>query len=260
MLQKTISQDYMKAVLAFLFLFFNINQPFAQQVDMLVKEAHTLELHMNEQGALEKFKDALVLKQNDVYLLSKCSELFSRIGARFIDASLRDSYYSTAKVYAEKALKIDPKSDMANVAMAIVLGKSSLTKSGKEKIKSAKMIKTCAETALRTNPSNFVAWHILGRWHYEVSNVGAFERMAAKVFFGSIPEGSFADAIRYLEKARTLNPKFLLNYLELAKAYHKNGNDKKAIELLSTMIKLPNTTLDDAALKVQAKQFIQKWN
>lgn len=242
-----------------LFLFFS-PVIIAQQYEQLIRDGNTLDLQLNEKAALEKFKQAVVLRPNDVYALSKCSELFSRIGARFSDESLRDNYYATAMAYAEKALIISPASDMANVSMAIALGKSSLTKSGKDKIKYAKRIKVCIETALKTNPNNYVAWHILARWEYEVTNISSFERMAAKVFYGAVPQGSFANAIMYFEKAKTLNPKFILNYLEMAKAYHKNDNDKKAIEYLQLILKLPTATQDDPLYKKQATELIKKWS
>lgn len=248
----------MRLLIFFTLLFVGLNLS-AQQYEKLIQEGNALDLQLKEKEALEKFKQAVVLRPNDVYALSKCSELFSRIGARFADADTRDNYYSTAITYAEKALKIQPTSDMANVAMAIAMGKFSLTKSGKDKIKYAKQIKICVDIALKTNPANYVAWHILGRWEYEVANVSSFERIAAKVFFGSVPQGSFANAIMYFEKAKTLNPKFILNYLEMAKAYHKNDNSEKAIEYLQLIIKLPIATQDDPIYKQQAQDLLKKW-
>ena len=70
----------------------------------------------------------------------------------------------------------------------------------------------------------------------------AFERGIAKVFLGGVPLGSLKNSIAAYEKARTLNPNFALNYLELARAYHKDNNTTKAISLLKIVLTLPIQT------------------
>ena len=79
---------------------------------------------------------------NNIYALNKCSELCSRIGQREVNnPKLRSEYYQAAKIYAETALKIDPKNSEANCVMAIALGRSSMSKSGRDKIENAKEVK-----------------------------------------------------------------------------------------------------------------------
>ncbi|MCP9752045.1 M48 family metallopeptidase [Ferruginibacter sp. HRS2-29] len=231
----------------------------AQDAAALLKEADRLELVPNETAAFNKFKEVLVVQPGNMQALTKCSELCSRIGSREKIAANRDIYFAAALSYANKALLIDAKNDRANVCRAMALGKSSLTKSGKEKIKSAKEIKRHLDVALATNPSNYLAWHILGRWNYELSNVSGVEKAAAKVFFGGIPQGSLKDAIMYFEKARTLSPHFILNNIELAKAYHKNDEDTKAIALLKAVQGFPNVTEDDAKHKADALKMIKDY-
>ena len=72
----------------------------------------------------------------------------------------------------------------------------------------------------------------MGKWNYEVSNLSAFEKAAVKIIYGGLPAASLNNSIMYYEKAKSLAPLFTLNYLELAKAYHKNDDDTKAISLL----------------------------
>jgi predicted Zn-dependent protease len=231
----------------------------SQDVAALLKEADRLEAVPNEIAAFNKFKEVLVAQPNNMHALTKCSELCSRIGSREKSSTNRDTYFAAALAYANKAILVDPKSDKANVARAMALGKSSMTKSGKEKIRSAKEIKKHLDVALATNPSNYVAWHILGRWNYELSNVSGVEKAAAKVFFGGVPQGSLKDAIMYFEKARTLSPHFILNNIELAKAYHKNNEDAKAIALLKAVQAFPISTEDDAKHKVDALKLIKEY-
>lgn len=123
----------------------------------------------------------------------------------------------------------------------------------------AKDVKYYAETAIRLDPANFRAYHILGRWNYEVSNLSFAEKSLARIFYGKLPSASLQEAIRDFEKSRALNPGFILNYLELARSYHRMDEDKKAIDNLRIVLTLPNLMYDDARAKLQARQLITEW-
>ncbi|MEO6583363.1 MAG: hypothetical protein ABIO05_03515 [Ferruginibacter sp.] len=248
----------MKFFLILSFIFSSLYLP-AQQAAALIKEAEKLEQLPDEKGAFQKFKLALKAEPNNLVALAKCSELCSRIGNRQADHKVRDSYYDAAVLYAKKALQLYPQNDEANVAMGIAVGRTSLTKSGKEKIAAAKEIKQYAETALKYNPKNFKAWHILGKWNYEVSSLNMMERAATAVFYGGLPAASFQNSITAYEKARSYNSAFLLNYLELAKAYRKNNEKQKGISLLKAVATLPVQTEDDPRIKNEAAGLLKSW-
>ena len=249
----------MKMLLLLLFPFFSALQIVAQDVNALIKEADRLEALPNEAAALNKFKEAIKIEPSNIHALSKASELCSRIGSRETNPQKRDEWFNLAMGYATLAIKANPLSDQANVSMAMILGKSTLTKSGKEKLKNARVIKKHLDIALKTNPNNYLAWHILGRWNYELSNVSSIEKAGAKVFYGGVPEGTLKNAIEYFEKARAFQPYFILNYLSLANAYYKDGQTHKAIGLLKALQAFPVKTEDDTKHKQDALKLIKKW-
>lgn len=232
----------------------------AQDVHALIKQAEKQESIPNEKAAFNTFKVVLKYDPTNLHALTKCSELCSRIGARQTDTQVRDSYYQAAIMYARNALKQHPGSDEAHVAMGIAIGRTSLVKNGKEKIAAAKEIKHYAETALKINPRNFKAWHIIGKWNYEVSNLNLVERAATKVFYGGLPDASLKNSIMAYEKARSLNGSFLLNYLELSKAYKRNGDKQKALSLLKTLMGLTVQTEDDPRIKSEATALLKEWS
>ena len=249
----------MKLFLILPLIFFSLFPCFSQDINAIVKEADRLEDIPNEMAALEKFKEALKIQPAHVHALAKSSELCSRTGSREANAANRDSWFKAALAYAGKAIAVAPLNDQANVSMAMILGKSTLTKSGKEKLKNARVIKKHLETALKTNPNNYLAWHILGRWNYEISNVSAVERAGAKIFYGGVPGGTIKNAIMYFEKSRSLMPQFILNYISLANAYHRDGQVNKAVALLKTVQSIPLNTEDDAKHKADALRMIKAW-
>ncbi len=246
----------------FLFLIISLFFGFAataQDANSMLAEASKIEMLPNESLALSRYKDILKIYPQNITALSKSSELCSRIGSRESAGVSQNAWYDAALQYANRAIAFSPRSDQANVSKAMIIGKSSLTKSSKEKIKGAKEIKQLLDIALATNPKNYLAWHILGRWNYELSNVNSFERAAARVFVTSVPEGSLKNSIICFENARKLSPDFILNNIELAKAYYANNQPIKGINLLQEAIKMPVTTEDDPRLKQKAHNLINDW-
>ncbi len=250
----------MKLLLSILFFFFTSGNVHAQDIQTLIKEGNRLEAIPDERAAFAKFKEVLKLSSTNSFALNKCSELCSRIGQREEKShKLRDEYYLAAKIYAETALKIDPTNSESNCVMAIAMGRATMSKSGKEKITYVREIKKYADAAIKYDQLNFKAWHVLGRWHYEISSLNALERSLVKLFYGGFPPSSYKTAISAFEKARYLRPEFILNYFEMAKAYRDNNNKSRAIAYLQLMISLPNQTEDDPRIKDNARAFIKEW-
>ena len=231
-----------------------------QDINVLISEADKIEAAPNEKSAFEYFKVIHYKYPNNVYAAVKCSELSSRIGTREPETRSRDAYYNAAVFYGKQALSLDPNSDDAHVSYAIAMGRISMLKDGKEKIAIAKEVKEHADIALKINPNNFKAWHIVGKWNYEVSNLGFFERAAARIFYGGLPPASLDNAIAAYERARALNYAFLLNHLELAKAYKRNDEDQKAISCLRQILLLPIKTEDDPRIKKDAVRLLKEWD
>ncbi len=231
----------------------------SQDITAIINAADRLELVMDENGAFNKFKEIVKIQPTNMYALNKCSELCSRIGKRQSNKKITNDFYDAAKNYASIALKVDPKNSEANCVMAIALGRSSLNKGGKEKIATAIEIKKYVDIAIKNDPQNFKAWHVLGRWNYELSNLNILERTAAKLLYGNIPTGSVQQAILAFEKSNSIATGFILNYLELAKAYNKNDQANKAISTINKMLLLPNHTEDDASIKTEGRLLLKDY-
>ena len=229
----------------------------AQDTKTLLKEAQQFEASFKDNEALQKYLQLVKLESNNLVALCKTSELYAKLGKRQPTKPKQSEYYVSAKQYAEKALKVNENSSEANFVMAMAMGRMALMNSGKEKIKVVKEIRHYAERCIQLDPNNFKGYHILAKWHYEVSDLNAIERWLVKITYGGLPPSSLEDAIRNYEKSKQLNPVFILNYLELAKAYHRNDEDKKAIAYLQAMLKLPSTQADDNSVKEEGRKLLK---
>ena len=229
----------------------------SQDIAVLSKEAEKLELAFREYDALQKYKEILRHQPANVPVLCRASDLCSRIGHRQTEKNKKNDYYNAARTYAEVALKLNPRSPEANFVMSVAMGRMAQISSGREKVQYVNEIKRYAENTLKYDPNSFKAYHVLGKWNFEVSNLTSIERGFARILFGGLPKASLQDAIRYYEKSKSLEPTFAINYLELAKAYHRNKEDNKARDLLKKLESIPNRIEDDVRIKKEGEDLLR---
>jgi hypothetical protein len=108
------------------------------------------------------------------------------------------------------------------------------------------------------NPDYGKANYMAGRWHYEMTVLPAVKKAAIKVLYGGVQTASLDSAVYYLEKCKTLEPYHVINYVYLAKSYKEYNKPTKEMEVLNKLIKLPNRTFDDAALKAEGQKRLQE--
>lgn len=239
-------------------LIFCFSSSFAQDVALLMRQGEALEKAFKDDDALAKYNEVVKKDPNNIEALCKASAMYSIVGKRRPEKSEQKEYYKKGETYARRALAINPNHSEANFAMAISMGRLALISSGKEKVAAVKEIKVYADKCVQLDPKNFKGYHVLAKWHYEVSDLSAFEKWIVKITFGALPPASLEDAINYYEKSKALYPGFLLNYLELAKAYKRKGENAKAKVLLEQMVKLPPTASDDAKIKSLGRKMLDE--
>jgi tetratricopeptide (TPR) repeat protein len=230
----------------------------AQDVASLLGKAEQQERQFREEDALLVYQQVIRLQPDQVFALCRCSDLSCRVGNRLTNKDKKVAYFKAGYAYARSAWRLDSTNSEVNIVMAFSLARMALIQSGKERVVTARDIKRYAENAIKYDPRNYKAWHILGRWHYEVSNLNSVERFFARLFFGALPEASLGEAIASYEKSKALKPDFMLNYYELARCYHREGQKDKAIRLLRQMEALKDEMYDDREVRQQGRQLLKE--
>lgn len=231
---------------------------YAQDIPVLFKEADNLERQIKEPEALEKYKQILGIEPANTKALVKAAELNASIGGRQAEKNNRKLYIESALAFAKRAFDSDPKNADANYVLGMASGKMTDVEPENRKIVAfVKDAKIYAEKALAINPNHAKANYSMGRWHYEMVNLSGIKKVAVKLFYGGLPNGDLDSAISYFEKCKTFDPYFVLNYLDLAKAYRDNHRPAQAIEVLNKLVKLPIRTGDDAALKGEGAKLLE---
>ena len=236
-----------------------VSSVFSQDVNVLLKEGLNFERTLKEDEALARYQQVLKADKNNVQALIRSAELSCAIGARQADKKIKLNHYSNAKDFANAALLIDSNNADANYVRAVVAGKyTEIETDNKKIVENVKDIKVYADKALLLNPNHARANYVLGKWNFEMVNLAWAKRAAVKLFYGGFPNANIENAVAFMEKARTLDQYFVLNYLDLAKAYKYDDKPARAIEILNKLIKLPTRTADDTGLKEEGKKMLSE--
>lgn len=231
----------------------------AQDPASLMEEGRKLEQKLKDEEAIEKYKQAIFIQPSNIKGVVKCAELSASIGSRKETPEQKTVFYQQAKKFADAALKLDSNNAEANYMMAVVLGKlTEVEKKTDNIVGYVKGIRLYADKAVKLNPQMGKAWHVLGRWHLEVLNLNAVKKAALKVIYGGVGEADIEKAIQYMEKCKTLEPYYCLNFLDLARAYEYDRKYEKSIGLLEQLSKLPTRRQEDVTAKAQGAVLLQK--
>jgi tetratricopeptide (TPR) repeat protein len=247
----------MKIVFSFLFSMLTL-VVFSQDINVLFKEADNLEKQQKEPDALEKYKEILILNPTNIKALVKAAELNISVSNRMVDKNARRLYIETSLAFAKRAYLTDSSLADPNYAMAMASGKmTDIETENKKIVELVKEIKKYAEKAISINENHAKAHYTLGKWHYEMTILSGIKKVAVKLFYGGLPGGDLDSAILHMEKCKSLEPYFVTNYLDLAKAYKESHQPAKALEVLNRMVKLPTRTTDDIALKAEGTKLLE---
>jgi hypothetical protein len=120
---------------------------------------------------------------------------------------------------AEEVLALAPHRARAHTGAALGLGRLALyTGDTRQRVALCNRIKKEAETALRLDPSDDAAHHVLGRWHMEVAGLNPVVRLVVRHVYGGDIQASTAQALRHFAQARELAPQRLAHAAEMGKA------------------------------------------
>jgi tetratricopeptide (TPR) repeat protein len=209
--------------------------------------------------ALQHYQAALVEDSLSFEANWKAARAISDVAKQLLGDSLkaqRDSLYSEGRRYAERALRIDSTRAQGHYAVALVLGRLSRTRGGKERVRFARIIFDEATRAVQLDSTLDPAYHILGAWHAEVKRLSWFQRTAAKLLFGAgfMGKASWDEAVKNLERAVALNPENIYHRLELAEVYEDIGQYSKAREQYERIASLPIGDVMDPHHKQEAAE------
>jgi tetratricopeptide (TPR) repeat protein len=233
----------------------------AQTVAEHVAMGDSAEPFLHPDVALRHYREALALDSLDFAANWKAARALADVAKQLTGddtKAQRDSLYSVGRVYAERALRIDSTRAEGHYVVALVLGRLSRTRGGRERVRFAQIIYDQATRTIQLDSTMDGAWHILGAWHAEVKRLSGFTRFFAKALFGAgfMDKANWADAQRNLERAVALRPEHVYHRLELAQVYVDVGKYTRAREQLTTIATLPISDVMDPSYQRDAAKLL----
>jgi tetratricopeptide (TPR) repeat protein len=172
----------------------------------------------------------------------------------------RDSLYRVAEFYARRAVRQAPQDAGPHFALALALGKASMTLGARQRVKFAKEIRTEVERALEIDPDHDGAWHLMGRWHAEIERLSNIEEFFAKTLLGGkvLGEASWDEAIRCMRKAVELRPGYIFHRLDLAEMLLELKRTAEARRELEAIRDLPVLDAMDPTYQARAQVLLSR--
>jgi tetratricopeptide (TPR) repeat protein len=224
----------------------------------LVAKGDVHDRKFETEQALQYYLPAEKLAPDDPKLLVKIARQYAlRMGALEQKAE-KVASGRTALRYAERAVALAPDQCDPHLSVAICWGKLIPLLGNREKVAASRQVKASADRAVKLDPNNDYAWHILGRWHQAMANVGPATRVVVKMIYGALPAASNEEAIDCLKKALKINPKRLVHVIELGRTYAMMGDAEQAKRYIQQGLAMPNREKDDVETKQRGRQTLSE--
>jgi len=226
-------------------------------VSQLAKGDSLFNLFDNK-GALDAYLKALALDSLSYEANWKASRAYLDVGEVIDDDDERIEYYQNGTICAERAVRIQPEGGKGHLFLAIALGRIALDAGAKERIRLSKQIKEEVDLAIKYDPNDDIAYHVLGRWNRKLANLSWIEKGFADIFLGGVPdEASDENAVAAFKKAIEINPKHINHHLELGITYEMMGLDEEARQQYEICLELPKSDSDDEKYINEARERLE---
>ena len=221
--------------------------------DQLVKKGLEAEQDMQPMVALESFRAAAELSPENAFVQQKIAQQLSDASSLEKNPEKRLQLAKEAMPYARRAVELDPESAVARLSIAVLYGKFALEGDTRTRLDYARRIHDNAEQALSLDPQYAWGYHVLGKWHIELSQLGMAKRAIVSLFFGGLPEASVDQGVQSLEKAVNLEPEALSHWVELGFAYQRAQRIDDAVAAWEKALQLPALKIYDESAKRRAQ-------
>lgn len=225
----------------------------ADRTASILEAALAAEARLDSRSALPLYEQADAARPNDAFILQKIARQYSDLVIEQPDVDAKKRYAQTALDYAQRAVALQPDDAVNVLSLAVCHGKLAVYSDAKTKIRYSRLVKAEAERALALDPNYAWAHHLLGRWHYEVADLGATSKLFVRLLYGGLPPASFDDGISHLRRATELEPDELNHWLELGFAHAAAGRPEAARAEWTRGLAMPSRSKHDEPAKQRAR-------
>ncbi|MFB6249910.1 MAG: hypothetical protein ABEL97_15215 [Salinibacter sp.] len=163
----------------------------------------------------------------NVEVLWRRALVISDIGRRSPDEDSTIALHRRALRVADSARAADSTNAWAHLVTALAAGRLTLHVGPSKRVRHSRAVKRHTDRAIALDSTLAPAYHLRGRWHRQVAELGIFVRALVRTLYGGLPDASLEQAARDFRRAIRLESK-PYNHLELGKTYLAMGRDDAA--------------------------------
>lgn len=234
------------------------NLLFAQTASEHLMRGNEFMHRFDNARALEEYEQAYAVDTSNCTVLWKIAEASVNLGEEAGKKEQRQ-YYQFAESWARKAVATCPDTANGHFFVAVTSGKLALFDGGKAKINRSKEVKAEAEKTLQIDPNHHGAYHVLGRWHYELAKLSWILKAFAKIVYGGVPPGAnYEQAVAFFKKAIAIRPDWIHHHMQLGIVYMKIKKPELARQEFQLALDLPVLDHEDEAHKKECRRLLEK--
>lgn len=206
-------------------------------------------------ATMDLLQQAYKLDAKNVEILWKISRgYFDFADRKPNDLEYKKPFLYKGRDFAEKALALDEKSAAAHKWYAIHHGQVGEAEGTEQKIKNSYGMRDHTLLAIKYDPTDDANYHVMGRWHFALSDLSWIERQVASIIYATPPEASFEEALEFFNKAHALDSKDIRNMLYIGYCYEELDDDDKAESWYKKAINAKAETDSERSLIAEAKE------
>jgi tetratricopeptide (TPR) repeat protein len=218
----------------------------------LIAQGDEQDRESRPRDALRTLHQAEQIDPENVGILLRLAKLYSDL----VDSTkgpVSEQMARRSLEYSQHALKLDGQNAKAHLSVAVAYGKLTNFVGNRQKVDYSKVVREEVDKSLAIDPTDPFGWHVLGRWHAGVANVGPVLKALAKVAYGGLPPASNEEAVKSFQKAIELSPERLVHHAELARVYQIIGRQDLAQKEWRAILAHPGTSPEDEREKKAAQ-------
>jgi tetratricopeptide (TPR) repeat protein len=225
----------------------------AESYERLMARAIQLDEQNRNAEALALLRQAENLREPDSEHLRLIAKQLSQMMSDTNDRAERRRLGRESVEYATRAVEADPNNALARLALSICLGRVALYEPPRTRMEYSRQLRREAELAARLDPRLDYAWHVLGRWHYELATLNPAIRAIAQAVYGRLPDASLEQAEEYLQRAIRTGPPRVVHHIELGRTLIALGRTEEGRQQIERGLALPSREKDDEETKARGR-------
>lgn len=238
-------------------LLFSLSTAFAQadaKIPELLSQGDAFDAKLDNARALERYLQAETLGADDPDTFVRIARQYALLMNDTKSDDKQRELGEKALAYSKRGVALNPDHAKSLLSVAICYGRLVRFMGARQKVEYSRFIKEYAEKALKIDPSDSYAYHVLGAWNYELAQMGTLTRTFVKVVYGGIPPASNEEAAKLFRKAVELAPERVSHHAELGRTYAALGMKDEARNELRKALALPVREKDDPESKKRAAE------